>query len=78
MKSNQEISEKIMNDIRNVINYQGTGKVYIKDYIDMDESGACMDFAMLYEMSDELQRFINEERRKGKNIQINEDNITVL
>jgi hypothetical protein len=37
-----------------------------------------MDFAVVYESSDEIQSFVNEQRQKGISIEVNERDISVL
>lgn len=69
--------KKIISDLDNIIQHDKKGKVNLDDYVS-DDMGSCFDFAMLYEASDELRDFIQDKRRNGVKIDIQEDSIDVL
>lgn len=71
-----ETEQKIIGDLKDVIK-KGSGRIDLETYLG-GIKGACMDFAVIYESSDEIQCFVNEQRQKGVNIQVNENNISVL
>lgn len=73
----QQTEEKIIKDLKQIIESKKTGKVMLSGYMNTDKAMACLDFAMLYESSEALQYFISEQRLKGVNIEIEEDNISV-
>jgi hypothetical protein len=72
------VTDKIIGDLKKIITGKKGGKVLLDDYLSTEDDGACMDFDLLYEGSVDLQNFINEQRRNGTNILINETDITVL
>lgn len=72
-----EVENKMIDDLKKIIDKKQAGKIMLKHYVD-GNMGACMDFAMIYEASSDLQFFINEERRKGVKIEIGEDAIEIL
>lgn len=72
------ITDKIIRDLKKIITGKKGGKILLDDYLAIEEEGSCMDFDLLYEGSVDLQNFINEQRRNGTNILINEADITVL
>lgn len=73
----QQTEEKLINDLKKIIESRKPGKIQLSDYINSGLDMACMDFAMLYESSSALQYFINDQRSKGINIQVEEDDISV-
>lgn len=72
------VTDKIIQDLKKVIAGKKGGKILLGDYLTADEDTACMDFDFIYEGSIDLQNFINEQRRNGTNLLINETDITVL
>jgi hypothetical protein len=73
----QHTEKRIIADLKLIIEKGEPGKVFLKDYIKYEEN-SCMDFAMIYEASDDLRYFIEEERIKGVDIEIEQDNIAVV
>jgi serine/threonine-protein kinase RIO1 len=73
----QLMEKRIIKDLKYLIGTGEPGKIYLGDYI-MNNNDACMDFAMFYESSDDLQYFIEQERLKGVEIEVEEDNISVI
>ncbi|NDV45778.1 hypothetical protein D0T49_01765 [Paludibacter sp. 221] len=67
---------KIISDLQKIIESGKKGKVMLADYVGANQ-GACMDFAVLYEASDDLRYFIKEQQVKGAKIDIQEDSILV-
>jgi len=73
----QQTEDKIIKDLKQIIDSRKKGKIILSDYMDVEDDMACLDFAMLYEGSEALQYFINDQRFKGVQIEIEEDNISV-
>lgn len=72
------VTDKIIKDLSKIIAGRKGGKIMLDNYLTPQEKTACTDFDFLYEGSIDLQNFINEQRRSGINILINERDITVL
>lgn len=72
----KETEDRMIHDLGRIIDSKSKGKIYLRDYVDNPD--ACMDFAMLYESSDELQYFIREQRIKGVRIEIGEDSMDII
>ena len=73
----KEVETKIIEDLKKVIDSKKSGKIRITSYLNADR-GACVDFAMVYEASDALRYFIEEQKRKGLAIDVQEDSISVV
>jgi len=71
------VTDKIIKDLSKIITSKKGGKIVLNDYLTPQQKTACTDFDFLYEGSIDLQNFINEQRRNGINILINETDITV-
>ena len=71
----KQTENRMINDLKKIIESKNSGKIYLKDYV--NNPAACMDFAMLYESSDDLQYIIREQRAKGLKIEVQEDSIDV-
>lgn len=73
----EKTEKKIISDLNKIIDENKTGKIKLGSYIRHD-MGACMDFAMLYEASEELKAYIQQKRIEGIAIEVGEDYIEVL
>lgn len=73
----KQTEKKIINDLKDIIEKGGKGEILLTDYVD-NNIGACMDFAMLYEASDEVQYFIKQQKQQGIGIEIEEDAIRII
>ncbi len=72
-----EIENKIIEDLKKLIDSKKSGKVMIGNYLKTDKD-SCIDFAAIYEASDDLRYFIEEQKKKGIAIEVEEDNISVM
>ncbi len=73
-----ETEDHLIADMKNLLSSKHGGKLHLKNYLDLDSAGACVDFGEVYETSDELREVIQNAIRHGANIEIEEDAITVL
>ncbi len=73
----RQTEQKIITDLERMIKSGKKGSLLLSDYVD-DNWGACMDFAMLYEASDDLGYFVNQQREQGVSVKVEEDRISVL
>lgn len=67
-----------MADVRRAVASKKSTTLRLEDYVDEREAGACVDFAELYEASDALQDAVNDARRAGLSVDIDERELRFL
>ncbi|MDR1678571.1 MAG: hypothetical protein LBR81_02225 [Prevotellaceae bacterium] len=72
-----KMEDKIIANLQELIDSKKPGKIMLSTYLTAEKFGTCMDFAEVYEASDSLRFFIEEQRRKGVVITIQENSISV-
>ncbi|MDR1729684.1 MAG: hypothetical protein LBR52_03385 [Prevotellaceae bacterium] len=72
-----KVENKIIADLKGLIESKKQGKIMLSDYLDIKSTGACNDFASVYEASDKLHYFIKQQREKGIAIEVRENDISV-
>lgn len=72
-----KVEQRILGDLRRLIDTKKAGELPLKNYIDPAKTGACTDFAMIYESSDALQALVREARQKGVEVEIGESEIVI-
>lgn len=68
----------IIHDLKQTVEEKHHGKIFLDDYLDEKGKKACMDFAVVYEISDDLRTYIHNLRRNGVRVEVNEDSLVVL
>jgi len=74
----KETEQQMISDLKKLVDNKMSGEISLSDYMNVNDAGACMDFAMIYESADDLQRFIKNEIQKGSRIEIAEKQIQVI
>ncbi len=72
-----EVESKIIADLKRLIDSKKQGKIMLGNYLDIKNVGACIDFASVYEASDGIRYFIEQQREKGIAIEVRENDILV-